>query len=137
MEILEALRTGLAVNAILIVFAALISAAHQFAAADRSNIKEAVLADLRTNGLNAGFAIYVASGSAFFGSVPFSKVELRDHVVFALVWILVFVSLMTIELAKARISDGTAEGWTLSRGIAVPTGLLFAYWVWSGAGGLG
>ena len=131
-----ALQTGLLVNLLLIFFAGVLTAVHEFAAAKREDINRKVRFDLERTLQNGGFAIYVASGSAFFGSIPVAKVDFGDHALFGVVWLFMFLALITIELAKARIVDGDSDGWTLSRKLAYPMGIAFVWWVWRGAGGL-
>jgi hypothetical protein len=138
-EAIETLRTGLVVNWAFVLITAAFSAAHEFASASAQtahDIWAAVWDDARTSISNVGFAFYLSAGSAFFGAVPFSRVNIRDHMFFTFVWAFFALLLIAIELAKARVQRGTSEGWTLSRIVAIPAGLAASVWVWYGASNL-
>lgn len=138
-ETIEALRTGLVVNWAFIGVGAVFSAFHEYASATAKTTAEllhAVWIDAERSLVNVGFALYLSAGSAFFGAVPFAKVNLKDHTFFTFVWLFFALLLITIELAKARVRQGSSEGWTLSRILAIPLGGAVSLWVWAGASGL-
>jgi hypothetical protein len=92
--------------------------------------------DIRTSVHNCGFAAYLAAGSAFFGSIPFTSVQYSNHVFFAWAWTFFFLVIPALQLAISRVKETAASGWTAARVIAVLFGATFAIWVWRGAEGL-
>lgn len=130
------LRVGLVVNLVLLVVAAVLSVAHEFAAVGptRRQIRRAVIDDIRRSWYNLGFGLYLSAGSAVVGCIPFTAANLDDHAVFVLTWTLIAVTLIGTELAKSRLVTRSASpSWTVSRLLAMPAGLASCYWVWSGA----
>jgi hypothetical protein len=126
------LRVGVAVNIIFILVGLAVLLLVRIAHLQREEIGQSVKAEARGQLSNAGYALHLAAGCAFFGALTLTELVLVEHVAFALTWLLALVVLLLAEFVLAKIR-GPSKEFSFARGMSILMAIVFICWVCSGA----
>jgi hypothetical protein len=79
-----------------------------------------------------GYSLYLVSGGALIGVIPFESAFEQTHLFGVLIWLVGLLFLLNLEVFKSK-DEYFSSPVSFSRVMAFPVSFVVIFWVWSGA----